>query len=155
MKLPGILQSGPKNLEPAHGSDTFPAVAAKAVMIQALLFVIRLTMPVYEYYCQANDQHVEVLHSMSDTISTWGELCNVAGIAVGDTPADAPVERLLFPVGLNTPRGDSDLKNMGFTKLVKRDTGVYENVTATGSESRYMNAGDASTMPDLKRKIGD
>lgn len=112
-------------------------------------------MPVYEYHCEANDRRVEVLHSMQDSVRTWGELCALAGTDCGDTPADSPVQRLLFPVGLNTPRGDSDLKNLGFTKLVKRDTGVYENVTRTGKEARYMNAGDASTMPDLKSKISD
>ena len=47
------------------------------------------------------------------------------------------------------------MKEKGFTKLVKRDEGVYENVTASGDEARYMKAGDASTLPDLKKKIGD
>lgn len=112
-------------------------------------------MPVYEYYCKENDCQVEVVHPMATKVSTWGELCELANVPVGDTPADAPVERLIFPVGVNTPRGDSDLKNLGFTKLVKRDSGVYENVTRTGSEARYMNAGDASTMPNLKGKVGD
>jgi hypothetical protein len=32
---------------------------------------------------------------------------------------------------------------------------VYENVTATGSEKRYMKAGDASSLPHLHKKIGD
>lgn len=112
-------------------------------------------MPVYEYYCPSNDRHVEVVHGMKENIKTWGELCALAGLEPGDTPAGEPVERLLFPVGVNTPRGDSELKNMGFTKLVKRDTGVYENVTRSGNESRYMNAGDNSTLPNLKGKIID
>ena len=112
-------------------------------------------MPVYEYYCPENDRHVEVIHGMKESLSTWGELCSMARIEPGATPADSPVERLLFPVGVNTPQGDSSLKNMGFTKLVKRDTGVYENVTRTGNESRYMNAGDASTLPNIKGKITD
>ena len=112
-------------------------------------------MPVYEYHCPANDCQVEVYHGMNETVATWGELCQLAGLEPGDTPADSPVERLLYPVGVNTPRGDSDLKNLGFTKLVKRDTGVYENVTRTGSEARYMNAGDKSTLPNLKGKITD
>ena len=92
---------------------------------------------------------------MKESAATWGELCAFANVDPGDTPVDSPVERRLFAPGVNTPQGDSSLKNMGFTKLVKRDTGVYENVTRTGNESRYMNAGDSSTMPDLKRKIGD
>ena len=37
----------------------------------------------------------------------------------------------------------------------KRDEGVYENMTALEHEARYMEAGDASTVPDIARKIGD
>ena len=65
------------------------------------------------------------------------------------------VRRVILQVGIATPTGDSELKSMGFTKLVRRDQGVYENVTATGNESRYMEAGKSETLPDLKRKISD
>ncbi len=51
-------------------------------------------MPTYDYKCQANDRVVEVRHSISDTLTTWGELCEKAGIAPGDTALDAPVTRL-------------------------------------------------------------
>jgi hypothetical protein len=51
-------------------------------------------MPTYDYLCEANGQVVEVRHPMSDTLSTWGELCERAGLEAGDTPADAPVQRL-------------------------------------------------------------
>ncbi|MEQ8819948.1 MAG: zinc ribbon domain-containing protein [Sumerlaeia bacterium] len=112
-------------------------------------------MPVYEYYCEANHTSVEVEHPISEKLRTWGELCDYTGIEPGDTAAQSPLERLLYPVGVNTPKGDSHLKNIGFTKLVKRDEGVYENVTRTGSEARYMNRGDASTLPHLKKKISD
>jgi hypothetical protein len=44
---------------------------------------------------------------------------------------------------------------MGFSKLVKRDDGVYENVTASDKESRVVKAGDRSTYPDFKSKVGD
>ena len=112
-------------------------------------------MPVYEYYCPTNERQVEVVHGMNTTLSTWEELCKAADMEMGDTPPESPVERLLFAVGVNTPQGNAELKNMGFTKLVKRDSGVYENVTRTGSESRYMNANDSSTLPDIKGKIAD
>ena len=112
-------------------------------------------MPVYEYLCPANGKSLEVVHPMAQTVATWGQLCALAGIDAGRTRQDAPVEKLLFAPGVSAPAGNSKLKEMGFTKLVRRDSGVYENVTATGKESRYMNAGDASTMPDLKRKIRD
>jgi predicted nucleic acid-binding Zn ribbon protein len=112
-------------------------------------------MPIYEYHCPANDRTIEVVHGMTEKLETWGALCAAAGQPVCDTPADAPVERLLFAPGLCTPAGDSKLKELGFTKLVKRDSGVYENVTASGAESRYMKAGDDSTMPDFSKKIRD
>lgn len=112
-------------------------------------------MPVYAYHCPSNNLVVEVMHSIREDLHTWGEVCGRAGVDIGETDPAAPVERLIFPVGINTPTGDSHLKNLGFTKLVKRDTGVYENVTATGNEKKYMTAGDASSVPDLKRKISD
>jgi len=79
-------------------------------------------------------------------------LCARLEEPTGSTPRDAPVERVLFPVGLSSARGDSELRSMGFTKLVRRDKGVYENVTALDGEKRYVSADDASSMPDFKRR---
>ena len=53
------------------------------------------------------------------------------------------------------PTGDVGLKDMGFTKLVKRDDGVYENVTRSGTEKRFMKAGDPSSMPHFHKKLSD
>ncbi|BCX89697.1 hypothetical protein MIN45_P2070 [Methylomarinovum tepidoasis] len=52
-------------------------------------------MPTYDYLCKTNGKVVEVRHPMDKTVRTWGELCQLAGIDPGDTPADAPVERLI------------------------------------------------------------
>ena len=65
------------------------------------------------------------------------------------------VRKLVSLVGVSTPKTNSDLKNMGFTKLVRKDDGVYENVTATGKESRIWDARKPETMPDFRGKIGD
>lgn len=65
------------------------------------------------------------------------------------------VERIVCPVGMATPAGDSKLKDMGFAKLVRRDKGVYENVTAMDHEKRYFRADDPSSMPDIRRRVGD
>lgn len=51
-------------------------------------------MPTYDYRCEANGRVVEVNHPMRETLSTWGELCERAGIEPGDTPPDSPVRRL-------------------------------------------------------------
>ena len=52
-------------------------------------------MPTYDYRCVVNNRVIEVKHGMSETIETWGTLCERAGIETGDTPADAPVTRLI------------------------------------------------------------
>jgi len=112
-------------------------------------------MPVYTYECSANGRVVEVSHKMDQRIRNWGELCYAAQIPLGDTAFDAPVRKRLSAPAIAIPTGDSTLKNAGFTKLVKRDEGVYENVTATGTEARYMRTGEAATLPHLHKKIRD
>jgi len=66
-----------------------------------------------------------------------------------------PVKRLLSLVGISSPKSNSELRDLGFTKLVKRDDGVYENVTARNNESRYMEKGKPETMPDISKIISD
>lgn len=51
-------------------------------------------MPTYDYRCPANGAVVEVQHRISEQLGTWGELCEHAGMAMGNTAADAPVEKL-------------------------------------------------------------
>jgi hypothetical protein len=112
-------------------------------------------MPTYEYHCAANGKTVEVQHDMNAALRNWGELCYLAGIPFGSTPVDAPVKRLMSAPAVHTSAGNAELKNVGFTKLVKRDDGVYENVTATDAEHRYVIPGKPATYPDLKKKIQD
>ena len=51
-------------------------------------------MPAYDYYCESNGLTVEASHPMSDTLSTWGELCDNQGLALGETPPSAPLQRV-------------------------------------------------------------
>ncbi len=51
-------------------------------------------MPTYDYRCDANDRVIEVRHGMKESLATWGELCECAGVAPGDTPLASPVQRL-------------------------------------------------------------
>ena len=113
-------------------------------------------MPLYEYHCDANGRTVEVFHPMDAMLTIWGEVCYVAQLPLGDTDPTAPVRRVITaaPAG-HVPVGNSTLREKGFTKLVKRDDGVYENVTASGDEARYMRAGEAETLPHLHKKIRD
>lgn len=112
-------------------------------------------MPVYTYFCPSTNQKLDVTHSIHDKAQTWGELCRLGKLEPGDIPADAPVKRLISAPAVMFPTGNSELKSHGFSKLVKRDDGVYENVTATDGESRIVTPGDRSTYPDLKKKIPD
>lgn len=112
-------------------------------------------MPIYEYYCESNRHTVRVYHPMTAELKTWGEVCYVAQIPLGDTQPETPVYRLSGAPGVIVSTGDTELKARGFTKLVRRDRGVYENVTATGNESRYFRAGKAETAPHLHEKIRD
>ena len=52
-------------------------------------------MPTYEYRCEANGRQVEVRHAMAERLTTWGELCERAGISRGKTDPSAPVEKLI------------------------------------------------------------
>jgi hypothetical protein len=113
-------------------------------------------MPVYEYRCDANGRTVEVSHDVDATIRNWGEVCYIAGISPGKTDPAAPVRRVLSGApAVSVQTSDADLRDAGFTKLVKRDEGVYENVTAIEGEERYMRRGRPETMPHVHKKVGD
>ncbi|HEY7841580.1 MAG TPA: zinc ribbon domain-containing protein [Gammaproteobacteria bacterium] len=113
-------------------------------------------MPSYEYACDANRTVVEVTHEADVTLRTWGELCYLTGISPGRTDPGSPVRRVLRSApAVSKTVSDSELREAGFTKLVRRDDGVYENVTASGDEERYMRRGRDETMPHLRKKIRD
>jgi predicted nucleic acid-binding Zn ribbon protein len=113
---------------------------ATSVQLIVLEVAIEIpAMPTYDYFCPSNNQKLEVSHSMNLEVSTWGQLCELAKCEVGETPEDAPVRRLLSAPRLIKPTSDTDYKSQGFSKYVKRDEGVYENVTAKDGESRIVN----------------
>ena len=104
-------------------------------------------MPIYEY------QHLK-------KSCQQGEIFEVSQ-SVHDSPLTAcpgcgePVRRLISRININTPKTNSELRDMGFTKLVRRDDGVYENVTARNGESRVMLRDKPETYPNLKKTIRD
>jgi len=93
-------------------------------------------MPFYDYYCPANNRTIEVRHSIKKRLKNWGEVCKLAKVYLSDTPADSPVKRLISSASISSPISNSKLKELGFTKLVKRDKGVYENVTKKQGRSK-------------------
>ena len=113
-------------------------------------------MPAYDYYCEANGQTIEVSHPLDAELRFWAEVCYVAQIPLGDTDPMAAVKRVFTraPGTVVNPL-NAELKNLGMTKLVKRDAGVYENVTATDGEKRYMRHDDPTSLPHIHKKVGD
>ncbi len=67
----------------------------------------------------------------------------------------ARVRKLISRFYISSPKGDTELRDKGFTKLVRRDDGVYENVTSRDGESRYVRPDKPETLPNLKKIIRD
>jgi predicted nucleic acid-binding Zn ribbon protein len=71
-------------------------------------------MPYYEYHCGSNGRTLEVRHRMNERLTTWGEVVERAGAEKGDTPTEAPVERLMSaPVPLTGTSSDSGFEGCG------------------------------------------
>ena len=102
---------------------------------------------------RADDEEGSAAGARGGSGGAGGVGCARAEREVGDTPADAPVHRQIFAPGVQTVRGAAELKNLGFKKLVRRDKGVYENVTATDKESRYFDANDPSSAPHIPKEF--
>ena len=104
-------------------------------------------MPVYEYEHLETPCGVGQLFEFRQSIDD-PELTNCPD-------CQGPVHRVLSLTNISTPRGNAELRDMGFTKLVKRDDGVYENVTRRDGDSRYMIKDRPETIPDLSKTISD
>jgi putative FmdB family regulatory protein len=104
-------------------------------------------MPIYEYEhlegACPQGQVFEIRQSIHDAPLTRCPACG------------EPVRKLLSLANINTPRTNSELRDHGFTKLVRRDNGVYENVTARNGESRMVHGDKPATYPDFKKTITD
>ncbi|HOE62263.1 MAG TPA: zinc ribbon domain-containing protein [Candidatus Sumerlaeota bacterium] len=105
-------------------------------------------MPIYEYEhingeCSSGKKVFEVEQSFKDEKLTRCPSCG------------APVRRLISLIHVSTPTTNSEYKNMGFTKLVRRDSGVYENVTRQEGQPRYMEADKPDTVKGVLSNIAD
>ena len=65
------------------------------------------------------------------------------------------IRKLISRTNISTPKSDRELRDHGFTKLVKRDDGVYENVTARDGDSKVVLRDKPETLPDLSKTISD
>lgn len=104
-------------------------------------------MPIYEYRnlkkgCLRGEVF-EVAQSVHDTPLTHCIECG------------GPAKRIISRTHISTPKTNRELRDLGFTKLVRRDDGVYENVTARDGESKVMLRDKPETYPNLKKTISD
>jgi len=104
-------------------------------------------MPVYEY------EHVEDDCSLGKVFSLTQSIHDKP---LSRCPAcEGPVKKIISMAYISTPKGNSELKDMGFTKLVRRDDGVYENVTARDGDSKVVVRDKPETLPNLSKTIRD
>ena len=104
-------------------------------------------MPIYEYehsdqFCSLG-KAFDVAQSVHDATLTSCPQCGW------------PVRKLISLSNINTPKTNTELRDQGFTKLARRDEGVYENVTPRDGESKVMYHDKPETYPNLKRTIKD
>lgn len=81
-------------------------------------------MPAYDYRCTKCGEEMELVHRMSESITTRAHIT-----PTGDA-CEGPLERLISAVGINGEIGtkgpsDSKLERLGFTKYVRGSKG-YE-----------------------------
>jgi putative FmdB family regulatory protein len=104
-------------------------------------------MPIYEYEHLENACQLGAIFETRQTLSAAAlNRCPQCG---------APVRKIISRTNINTPKTNAELKDLGFTKLVKRDDGVYENVTARDGDSRFVHRDRPETLPNLKKTISD
>jgi putative FmdB family regulatory protein len=104
-------------------------------------------MPIYEY------EHLEEPCSQGRVFDIKQSINDKS--LTKCTHCAGPVRKLISRINISTPKTNSELRDLGFTKLVKRDNGVYENVTARDGDSRIVFRDKPETLPNLKKTIKD
>ncbi|MDP8222114.1 MAG: zinc ribbon domain-containing protein [Candidatus Lernaella stagnicola] len=101
-------------------------------------------MPIYEYEHEGEacekGARFEVMHKAGESPLTKCPQCG--GL----------VRRLVSRPNIASPTSDRELRDQGFTKLVKRDDGLYENVTARDGDPKIVDKRDMSPEPEAKKK---
>jgi hypothetical protein len=67
----------------------------------------------------------------------------------------SPVERVMGAPMIKTKNFDCELRDKGFTKLVRVDDGLYENMTRRPGEGKYVDRRKPETLPILEKTIRD
>ncbi len=104
-------------------------------------------MPIYEYEHLKKPCNMGKIFDLQQSLSDDPiKICPQCG---------EPVQKIVSKINISCPKSNRELRDLGFTKLVKRDDGVYENVTARDGDSRYMERGRPETIPKLSKTISD
>jgi len=104
-------------------------------------------MPVYEYEHQEGSCTLGKVFDYKQTISEK---------QLSRCPhCSGPVQKIISRINISCPKTNSELRDLGFTNLVKRDDGVYENMTSRDGDSRYMVRGKPETIPNLSKTISE
>ena len=100
-------------------------------------------MPIYRYEHTSSEDAPAPLDSCAlGTEFEW--IQSIKAERLTECPeCRAPVVRLIpRSIGVVAVKSAAELKNLGFSKLVRRDSGVYENVTAGSGEKRIVDANE-------------
>jgi hypothetical protein len=65
------------------------------------------------------------------------------------------VERILKAAMIKKRNFNCELRDKGFTKLVRVDDGIFENVTRRPGEAKYVDRRKPETLPILEKTIKD
>jgi putative FmdB family regulatory protein len=104
-------------------------------------------MPIYEYEHLKKPCKMGKIFDLPQSLTDApAKICPNCG---------GPVQKIVSKMNISCPKSNRELRDLGFTKLVKRDDGVYENVTARDGDRRYMERGRPETIPNLTKTIGD
>jgi predicted nucleic acid-binding Zn ribbon protein len=66
-----------------------------------------------------------------------------------------PVERVLSAPLIKKKESNAELRDKGFTKLVRVDDGIFENVTRRPGEEKYVDRRNPETFPKFEKTIKD
>jgi hypothetical protein len=106
-------------------------------------------MPVYVY------RHLEEAPACAHSPEfRWEQ--PIRDFPIGKCPwCGARVERVTGAPAVKDRKFNCELRDMGFTKLVRVDDGVFENVTRRDGESKYYDRRRPETCPVLEKTVKD
>ncbi|MDR2351914.1 MAG: zinc ribbon domain-containing protein [Deltaproteobacteria bacterium] len=106
-------------------------------------------MPTYTYQHIDGDAICEKGHTFE-----WDQVAKDWPLSVCPF-CGKPVQRVLGTPLIKTKNFNCELRDKGFTKLVRVDEGIFENVTRRDGEAKYFDRTRPETYPKLEKTIKD